>query len=325
MHAAKTMRPVNLLAIVLALLAPAPASAQTEWPIDGVAPGGVSYASSNAYPKGDYYTHLQSASGDAPNACDWGWGCGGSPYRTGPGQCDTWRVGPVWRGSLEGLVMYRDKTDIVALAGAADAGGVALPLNADAVTSNFEHGAGVRLSVTGNYPQCRGYEMNVTYLGIFKWDAGAFNPEVPQAGPIGPQPDLIVQRSLSYRSSLHSLAFNGQTTGDDRVKLFGGMRYVRLSEDIDDLYDEESPTPSLAPVLVDDLELTDILRNVAVDNNLIGFQGGVRSDLLSLGERFYISGFANAGRLLQPDPAFDDLRADRHIQPGRRQRDRHGH
>ena len=50
---------------------------------------------SNAYPKGDYYSHLMGSSGGCSNgACDWGWGCGGSPHRTGPGPCDTWKVGP---------------------------------------------------------------------------------------------------------------------------------------------------------------------------------------------------------------------------------------
>lgn len=250
---------------------------------------------SNAYPAGDFSAQLSAASGNAPNSCDPGWGCGGSPFRTGPGSCDTWKVGPRWEGHVDGLVLFRDEIDIASLAGAADAGGVALPINADTLTSNFDHGAGARLTMVGQYPACQGYEMVVSYMGVFGWDAGAFNADVPPAGPIATQPDLLTQRSLSYHSSLHSLEINGQTTGNDRLKLFGGMRYVRLAEDIDDIYDEYSPTPSLSGVAEADLELTDVFRNVTVNNNLIGFQGGVRSDLIGFGDRFFITGFANSG------------------------------
>ena len=270
-------------------------------------------ATSNAYPKGDFYAQLSSASGDAPQACEWGWGCGGSPFRPGPGECDNWRVGPKWDGRVDGVFLTRDAVDVAALSAAADAGGAAIPIGAGTLTGNFEHGAGVRMSLTGRMGQglgCSGsgYEVQVGYLGIFEWDAGAFNPDVPPPGPIAAQPDLTLQRSLSYRSSLHSLEFNGQTVGSERLKLFGGVRYVRLSEDVDDLYDESSPTPSLSNVATADLELTDILRNVAVNNNLIGFQGGLRSDLFRVSDRFYLSGFANAGaycNLIRRSTAFE--------------------
>ena len=46
---------------------------------------------------------------------DWSWGCGGSPYRTGPGMCDNWKVGPRWHMTIDGLVMSRDETDLTAL------------------------------------------------------------------------------------------------------------------------------------------------------------------------------------------------------------------
>ena len=47
---------------------------------------------------------------------DWSWGCGGSPYRTGPGLCDNYRIGPRWHVTVDGIVMHRDSTDLVALA-----------------------------------------------------------------------------------------------------------------------------------------------------------------------------------------------------------------
>ncbi|MEN1678933.1 MAG: BBP7 family outer membrane beta-barrel protein [Planctomycetota bacterium] len=279
------------LAIVLASLTVwLLASPSVAWGQSPTAGGG-----SNAYPQGDFGAQLAAATGDSPDACEWHWGCGGSPFRTGPGRCDTWKVGPRWRTTFDGLALFRDGANIDALAGAATAGGSAIPLDTATVTGDFDHGAGARVTVASHFPQCQGYEMVVGYVGVFGWDAGAFNPDVPPAGAIGALPDTRTQRSLSYHSQLHSLEVNGQSTGSDRLKLFGGIRYVRLDEDIDDISDEYSPTPALSGVATADLELTDIFRNVSVDNNLIGFQGGLRSDLFSLGERFYLSGLANAG------------------------------
>src|SRR5262249_47540164 len=40
---------------------------------------------------------------------DWPWGCGGSPYRTGPGLCDNWRVGPRWHVTVDGMVLSREQ------------------------------------------------------------------------------------------------------------------------------------------------------------------------------------------------------------------------
>ena len=45
---------------------------------------------------------------------DWPWGCGGSPFRTGPGMCDTYRVGPIWNVAVDGMVMKREGTDLAA-------------------------------------------------------------------------------------------------------------------------------------------------------------------------------------------------------------------
>ena len=46
---------------------------------------------------------------------DWPWGCNGSPFRTGPGFCDTWEVGCRWDVAVDGIVMLREDADLAAL------------------------------------------------------------------------------------------------------------------------------------------------------------------------------------------------------------------
>ena len=46
---------------------------------------------------------------------DWSWGCNGNPYRTGPGLCDNYRIGPRWHVTVDGMVMHREGTDLTAL------------------------------------------------------------------------------------------------------------------------------------------------------------------------------------------------------------------
>lgn len=255
---------------------------------------GTSAARSSAYPKGDFAAQLAAAGGSpggCGGACDWGWGAGGSPFRTGPGDCDDWRVGPHWHGSIDGVVMFREGADLVSLAGAANAGGVALPLDAGTVTENFNHGVGGRLTLRGEYPQCRGYSLDVTYLGVPGWNASAYDPEVVPPGPIGV--GTVAQRSLEYQSSIHSVEINIQPTTDRVLALYGGSRFIRLAEDVEDSLDVSGiiPVVSTEPPL----DVTDVLRRASVSNNLIGFQGGVRSNLLNLTERLRLEGFADAG------------------------------
>jgi hypothetical protein len=47
---------------------------------------------------------------------DWPWGCGGSPFRTGPGWCDDWDVGCRWDVAVDGMVMFREDANLAALA-----------------------------------------------------------------------------------------------------------------------------------------------------------------------------------------------------------------
>ena len=57
--------------------------------------------------------HVQAYGGGHPT--DWSWGCGGSPYREGPGMCDNYKVGPRWHITVDGIVMSREQTNLGAL------------------------------------------------------------------------------------------------------------------------------------------------------------------------------------------------------------------
>ena len=57
--------------------------------------------------------HVQAYGGGHPT--DWSWGCGGSPYREGPGMCDNYRVGPRWHITVDGIVMSCEQTTLSAL------------------------------------------------------------------------------------------------------------------------------------------------------------------------------------------------------------------
>lgn len=273
--------------VLVGALAAAPAFAG-----DSVPYGGVEFASgSNAYPTGDFYEQLLAANGDSPDSCAYHWGKGGSPFRTGPGRCDSFRVGRRWRTQYEGLVLFRDDTDLTALVGAATAGGVAIPTDATTLSSNFDHAGGGKLLLASSWPQCRGYEMQIGYEGVFGWNAGAFNPDVPPAGPLVAG-TAIAQRSLTYQSSLHSLEINAASVQQRIIRPFFGIRYLRLAEYVDDVYDESSPA-ALTPTV--SFTLSDVMRSTDVDNNLIGFQLGGRSETCDIGGRFSLSGFGSAG------------------------------
>ncbi|WP_146585892.1 hypothetical protein [Posidoniimonas polymericola] len=258
---------------------------------------------STSYPGGDFAAQMAAAHGDpSVGACDWGWGAGGSPYRTGPGHCDTFKVGPRWTSKFDGVFLFRDNIDLNTLATGATAGGIAIdPAAAGTVSENMREGIGARLMVSSYWPQCRGYELQVGYLGVFNWQANAFDPNVPFPGPLPAAPGFESQKSLSYRSSLNSVELNAQTVNDGAIKLFGGGRFILLSERVSDYLDNTAQPPQIPPNAADGvigdpaLDITDVLRGVAVDNHLIGLQTGMRADFFTLGDRFHVEGFVNGG------------------------------
>lgn len=250
---------------------------------------------SSAYPDGDFYNQLHAAGGQGATCscgnadCNGDWGCGGSPYRTGPGCGDEWRVGPRWRVVLDGVMMYREETNLAPLAAA-----LGTTVGAVEQFENFDHGGGVRLLGTAFWPQCKNYELTLGYLGIEEWNANLVLPVNTIPPVVGPPALAGVdeRRTLSYRSSLHTLELNWQAVNDSAWKPYAGIRYFLLDETV---HDRTSQYPTTPPAVGDAVVTTSLLDANEVENNLIGFQLGIRRDLWKVSRKVYIQGFANAG------------------------------
>jgi hypothetical protein len=245
---------------------------------------------------------------------DWPWGCNGSPFRTGPGFCDTWEVGCRWDVAVDGIVMRRDDTDLAALAAFANADSAGMQLDdptttdylTDPALEQFDYGVGGRVWMTSKLPKSL-WQMHFGYEGIEEWNASVVYPKQPV--PPLPPPLLVPefpseQRSLTYRSSLHAAELNF-VRDCGVVRPYCGVRYIKFDDEIKDFVDQQaaSPLPAqeapvgvpplyppIGPVVTDDyLNLFDI------ENNLIGFQIGARHDLWRPNRRLAIEGFINTG------------------------------
>jgi hypothetical protein len=116
---------------------------------------------------------------------DWPWGCGGWPYATGPGLCDNYRIGPRWHVTVDGLVLHRDSTDLVALASAMPASFTGpnvpsgIPNGVDPDFEQFGYGPGGRITFTSQVGNCTGYDVQAAYEGINNWNASIVFPKQP--------------------------------------------------------------------------------------------------------------------------------------------------
>ncbi len=221
---------------------------------------------------------------------DWPWGCGGSPYRTGPGLCDDWKVGCRWRVAVDGMVMTRDDADLGALAAAIDEDSAGDPL-VDPMLEQFDHGPGGRVTFMSQVPSYVGYQMFVAYEGIEEWNASVVYPKFSPL-PGSADPDSSEQRSLHYRSSFHSAEINFLREWHPMLRPYCGVRYIKFDDQINDFINQQAPPPLPAdPSVV----TTDRLNLFDLENNLIGFQIGGGYQLLQFGERLAIEGFFNAG------------------------------
>jgi hypothetical protein len=227
---------------------------------------------------------------------DWMWGCGQWPYANGPGTCDDWKVGPIWDVTVDGMVMTRPNTNLGALENAMPD----RPMNQNApfnfltpdVTEQFDRGPGGRVYLTGLLPKNAGYQMFAGYEGIEEWNASIVYPEVAIDPP--PAGDTTERRSLYYRSSLHSGELNFLRMCDPAWRPYCGVRYMKFDDEIWDqnIQNALPPLPGPAPPTVTQ---TDTYNIFDVENNLIGFQGGLKYDIWQVGKRFSLQGFINGG------------------------------
>jgi hypothetical protein len=265
---------------------------------------------------------------------DWSWGCGGSPYRNGPGMCDNWTVGPRWHITVDGLVMSRDDTDLTALVaqmranntfmsgdGTPAGGGTDMPPESE----NFHYAPGARITFTSQVARCTGYDVQAVYEGVNDWNANVVFPKAalpavalvippdPYTEPGAPFPEGFQQRSLHYRSNLNSGELNFMTNGGQAWRPFFGVRFIRFDDQINDTLNQERQVPLAGPrtetvatggapavqVTVNDpigpTFETDRLNLFDLENNLMGFQVGLFHDTIQLNERFALEGFVNAG------------------------------
>jgi hypothetical protein len=237
---------------------------------------------------------------------DWPWGCGGSPFRTGPGWCDDWSVGCRWDVAVDGMVMLREDADLAALeAGmrAMDATGTIDGLGGDLIpmVEQFDHGPGGRVSFISKFPHYN-WQMHAGYEGIEEWNASVVFPKTPLPPlptlpfpPLTPPLDQLAfqQRSLHYRSTLHSGELNFVRDFCSPVwRPYCGVRYVKFEDEINDFLNQEAPPPFIGDPAV---FTTDRINIVDIENNLIGFQIGLRHDLWRPMRRLSLEGFVNAG------------------------------
>ena len=252
--------------------------------------GEVLGGDSAAYPNGTFSEQLAAAHGGD------GHGAGGSHRRFGPGRKDDWKVGPHWRVTADGGVLFRENADLDAILGAATP---AAPT--PEFRDNFDHALAGRLLITGEWPQCRGYELQFGYVGAESWGAPAVFPQTTITAPGFPSSDIDVEerRAIEYESNLHALELNFQRATKGYLKPFTGFRYANLGEEIVDFTDQFAlvalPNPPAGIGNQNASVLIDTERRVEVDNHLVGFHGGTRLDMWRPTERLHLQGFLSAG------------------------------
>lgn len=272
--------------------------------LDPLAPGSL-HGASSAYPNDTFGQQLAAASqgGGGP--------IGGTGQRSGPGRRDDWKVGPHWRVTVDGVLLFRDSANLDAILAEVEtlpptdpATPLATPLQ---FRDNFDHAGGVRLMLTSEFPQFAGYELQVGYLGVDKWLANSYWEQVTLPATLPAAVAGVVevsdvpiqeQRALGYESSLHSVEVNFQRATQGYLKPFAGVRYLALDEQLTDENRQFVSNVLPEPVDVGDQVLantTQTRNGVEIENNLIGFHGGLRLDMWRPSRRFHVAGFMSAG------------------------------
>jgi len=234
---------------------------------------------------------------------DW-WGCGGSPFRNGPGMCDTYRVGPIWNFWIDGMVMRRPGTDLQQIWNETDGsesnGSQGPPQGIPELFEQFDWAPGGRLNIVGKHPKWAGYQVHAAMEGIEKWEAVIVYPkQSPIPDPLAPIPDPLVssqQRRVHYTSNLYSGELNILRCCDPVWQPFCGVRYIKFDDQLNivDNQDAQGPLVELDPPPMEVLT-TDMTNIFDLENNLMGFQIGLRHDFWRPNSRFAIEGFVNGG------------------------------
>ncbi|MCA9238451.1 MAG: BBP7 family outer membrane beta-barrel protein [Planctomycetales bacterium] len=194
------------------------------------------------------------------------------PWIQGPGRCDQWCVGPHWNVELDGLFLFRGANDWAPFTAAVGSGPDFL--------DTFDNAAGARLFVTGYND--RGYGMQVGYEGVNDFSAAA-------GYDLGGS-----NREFSYESNYNSVEINFIPATNARWRLFGGVRYMEIDENLTDVttVDKPVPPPADPPTSV---AYVDTGTARLLDNRMIGFQVGAFRDSWNIGRRLSLEAFANSG------------------------------
>ena len=196
------------------------------------------------------------------------------PWIGGPGDCDQWCVGPKWEVQADGLMLFREDSDLDQII--ASIGGT------QSFVDQFDHGIGGRVFATGYNDS--GFGMQVGWQGVNQWNANV------TFDPVGTE-----TRTVSLNSRLNSVEVNFLPDVPFMWKLYTGFRYIELADNLVDARINDKPIPApiavpAAPVAVIDTTVSHLLKN-----QLIGYQFGVRRDAWNWGQRITIGTFANAG------------------------------
>ncbi|MCA9257779.1 MAG: BBP7 family outer membrane beta-barrel protein, partial [Planctomycetales bacterium] len=217
---------------------------------------------------------MSCASGYPYNRC----GCESQtfPWFRGSGACDQWCVGPHWEVEMDGLIWRRQDADLARLTAAVGVG--------PDMEDQFDFGPGARVKVTGYNDS--GFGLQVVYEGINNFGAGA------SYGLAGST------RFLDYRSSFNSIEINFLRRDPEVWKLFGGIRYLQLDDDLVDetLVDKVIPAPANPPAAT--VAYVDVTDAYLMENRLLGFQLGALRDGWKLNRWLSIETFCNGGLYL---------------------------
>ena len=100
---------------------------------------------------------------------------------------------------------------------------------------------------------------------------------------------------MHYTSNLYSGELNILRTCHPVWQPFCGIRYFRFGDQLRIADNEEALVPPLPADPADSVTVTDMLNMFNLQNNLFGFQGGIRHDFWRPNSRFAVEGFLNGG------------------------------